>query len=223
MRRNKPPTWRAFASFSFVLWSCLATAYEEPEYVVIAESDDYEVRNYRAYNVTETVVDGDFGSSGNRAFRILAGYIFGDNRASKKMQMTAPVESRPAERSIEMEMTVPVESTRSDDGSDSYVYRFVMERKYDFDELPIPNDPRVELRRVPARTMAVHRYSGFWSESNYERHEAKLLSALESDGVEIIGEPLLARYNGPFTPFFMRRNEVMIEVDWQNKETAADN
>jgi hypothetical protein len=198
-------------------------AIEEPEYVVLYESDDYEIRRYAPYNVAETVVDGDFRSSGGRAFRILAGYIFGDNRQSEKMKMTAPVESRPADAGVRMNMTAPVTSAAAGGEDDAYVYGFVMERRYDFDELPEPTDARVELRQVPARTMAVHRYSGFWSKSNYEQNEQELLNALEADDVNVIGRPLLARYNGPFTPFFMRRNEVLVEVEWpEQKATAGD-
>lgn len=205
------------------LWATSAMAIEEPEYVVLYESDDYEIRRYAPYNVAETVVDGDFRSSGGRAFRILAGYIFGDNRQSEKMKMTAPVESRPADAGVRMNMTAPVTSAAADGEDDAYVYGFVMERRYDFDELPEPTDARVELRQVPARTMAVHRYSGFWSKSNYEQNEQELLDALEADDVNVIGRPLLARYNGPFTPFFMRRNEVLVEVEWpEQKATSGD-
>lgn len=204
------------------LWATSAMAIEEPEYVVLYESDDYEIRHYAPYNVAETVVDGDFRSSGGRGFRILAGYIFGDNRQSEKMKMTAPVESRPADAGVRMNMTAPVTSAAADGEDDAYVYGFVMERRYDFDELPEPSDPRVELRQVPARTMAVRRYSGFWSKSNYEQNEQELLDALEADDVNVIGRPLLARYNGPFTPFFMRRNEVLVEVDWPEHNATAD-
>lgn len=198
-------------------------AIETPDYVVLHESERYEIRRYQPYNVAETVVDGDFRSTGSRAFRILAGYIFGDNRQSEKMSMTAPVESRPADEGERMNMTAPVTSSRAGGEDDAYVYRFVMERRYGFDELPEPTDPRVELRKVPARTMAVHRYAGFWTESNYEKHERQLLDALDADGVDIVGEPLLARYNGPFTPFFLRRNEIMVEVAWPTREAAAGN
>lgn len=221
MYRGQPLKLIALSTV-LAFWTTNVMAIEQPEYVVLYESDEYEIRRYEAYIVAETVVDGDFRSSGGRAFRILAGYIFGDNRAGQKMQMTAPVESRPADEGIRMNMTAPVESSQAGQG-DGYVYRFVMERKYDFHELPEPADSRVELRRIPARVMAVHRYSGFWSEANYENNEQVLLEALRADGIDVIGTPLLARYNGPFTPFFLRRNEVMVEVNWPGQETEAGN
>jgi len=188
-----------------------AMAYEEPEYRVLAEREEYEIRAYEPYLVAETIVEGDYGESGGKGFRILAGYIFGDNKASEKMAMTAPVTREPAE-SVKMNMTVPVISERVAE-AERYRYQFVMERKYTRETLPVPEDERVTIREVPARTMAVHRYSGRWTASNFEKHTSILLRALERDGIEIIGTPRSAAYNAPFMPPFLRRNEVLVEVD----------
>lgn len=188
-----------------------AMAYEEPEYQVLAEGEDYEIRAYEPYLVAETVVEGDYGDSGGQGFRILAGYIFGDNNASEKMAMTAPVTREPAE-SLKMNMTVPVISERVA-GAERYRYQFVMERKYTRETLPLPEDERVTIREIPARTMAVHRYSGRWTASNFEKHTTILLRALERDGIEIVGTPRSAAYNAPFVPPFLRRNEVLVEID----------
>lgn len=190
-----------------------AMAIEEPRYEVLASTDDYEVRRYDSYIIAETDVEGTYKTAGNKAFRILAGYIFGDNQASEKMAMTAPVGSRPADDSVKMKMTAPVTSAPGEDKAGSYTYSFVMENKYSLETLPVPNDPRVRLRVLPERTVAVHRYSGTWSEDNYLEHERLLLDALAADGVSTRGVPVSARYNAPFTPWFMRRNEVMVEVD----------
>jgi len=190
-----------------------AMAIEEPQYEVLASTDDYEVRRYDSYIIAETDVEGTYKTAGNKAFRILAGYIFGDNQASEKMAMTAPVESRPADDGVKMNMTAPVTSAPGNDETGSYTYSFVMENKYSLETLPVPNDPRVRLRVLPERTVAVHRYSGTWSEDNYLKHERLLLDALADDGISTRGVPMSARYNAPFTPWFMRRNEVMIEVD----------
>ncbi|MDJ0938456.1 MAG: heme-binding protein [Woeseiaceae bacterium] len=185
-----------------------AVAYEEPQYTIVGETADYEIRRYEPYIVAEVDVDGSQRSAGNSAFRILAGYIFGDNRARTKMAMTTPVESQPI--SEKMQMTAPVETVTSQPGN--YVYAFVMERKYTLESLPEPNDPRIRIVTRPARTMAVRRFSGSWREGNYSKNETALLTALADDGVTIVGGPVFARYNGPFTPTFMRRNEILIEV-----------
>ena len=189
-------------------------AIEEPDYEVVHQTDDYEVRQYAPYIVAEVEVDGSFRTAGNRAFRILAGYIFGDNRRAEKMAMTAPVQSTLSDTSEKMAMTAPVTSTPAAPNADRYTYAFVMEKKYTLDTLPVPNDNRVRLREVAPATMAVRRFAGRWSNGNYDKHEASLLGALEGDGVRVAGEPTLARYNGPMTPWFLRRNEVMGPVDW---------
>ena len=203
----------ALSFAALTLTGANAMAIEEPRYEVLASTDDYEVRRYDSYIIAETDVEGSYKTSGSKAFRILAGYIFGDNQASEKMAMTAPVGSRPADDSVKMNMTAPVASAPSQDAADFYTYSFVMENKYSLETLPVPNDPRVRLRVVPERTVAVHRYSGSWSETNYLKHERVLLDALADDGVSTLGAPVSARYNAPFTPWFMRRNEVMIEIE----------
>ena len=173
-----------------------AMAIEEPAYEVLLETKHYEIRRYEPYIVAEVDVDADFKRAGNSAFQVLAGYIFGDNEPQRKMEMTAPVTSQ------------------STDSEDSFTYAFVMERKYTMATLPKPNNPDVRLVRRPGGVMAVHRYSGSWSEERYETHEKVLLDALATDRVETTGSPVFARYNAPFTPWFLRRNEIMIEVEW---------
>jgi len=188
-----------------------AMAYEEPQYRVLAEGEEYEIRAYEPYLVAETIVAGDYGDSGGQGFRILAGYIFGGNKASEKMAMTAPVTREPA-GNVKMNMTAPVISERVAE-AERYRYQFVMERKYTRETLPVPEDDRVTIREIPARTMAVHRYSGRWTASNYEKHTDILLRALARDGIEVVGAPQSAAYNSPFTPPFLRRNEILVEID----------
>lgn len=203
-----------FAMVLFLLVTQTAMAIEEPEYEVVAEREDYEIRRYDPYIVAEVDVDGDRSAAGNRAFRILAGYIFGDNEPGEKMQMTAPVESRPEATGTRMQMTAPVEARAADAAEDGYTYAFVMERRYTLATLPKPRDPRIRLVERPQRMLAARRYSGRWTDANDAAEEAALLAALAADGVPTAGQPMLARYNPPFTPWFMRRNEVLVEVDY---------
>ncbi len=112
-----------------------------------------------------------------------------------------------------MAMTIPVISTEASEGSASrFTYSFVMPSEYSLKSLPLPLDARVRIREIPERLVAVRRYSGRWSEERYREHETMLMRSLDRDGVETHGSPLFARYNGPWTPWFMRRNEVMIPV-----------
>ena len=177
-----------------------AMAIEEPVYEVLLETKYYEVRRYQPYIVAEVEVNDDFKRAGNSAFRVLAGYIFGDNEPQQEMAMTAPVTSQ------------------AGNGDGPYTYAFVMERKYTMDTLPKPDNPDIRLVQRPGRVMAVHRYSGTWSEERYREHEKRLLDALAVDRVDITGIPVFARYDAPFTPWFLRRNEIMVEIDWKESE-----
>ncbi len=194
------------------LVASMAHALEEPAYTVEQQTDAYELRRYDPYLVAQTTVDGSFRSAGNEAFRILAGYIFGDNVPAQKMAMTAPVVSQTAREGAKMAMTAPVLSAGTRDGENAYVYQFVMERKYTMDTLPTPVDERVTLLEVPERLVAAHRFSGTWSEKRIAEHTDELLATLRADGYTVVGEPALARYNGPMTPWFLRRNEILVEV-----------
>ena len=179
-----------------------AIADEEPDYELVRGGDDYEIREYAPYLVAETTVGGGFDETGNAAFKRLAGYIFGDNR---KPDAAGP----DADESMRMKMTVPV--TRHRDGG-STVYRFVMERAYDRDSLPVPNDERVTIRRVPGGTVAVLRYRGRITAARFAEQATRLRAALERDRLQPVGEAVSAVYNGPFTPPFLRRNEVLIRL-----------
>lgn len=200
-----------YALLLMILLPAMSMALEEPEYQVIEQHEEFELRRYDAYIIAEVDVAGGFDSAGNNAFKILAGYIFGDNEVAEKMAMTAPVESRPSASNEKMSMTAPVTSTDAD-SQGMTTYAFVMERKYTLETLPRPLDDRIRIRVVPERTMAVRRYSGRWTESKYQEHQQVLLSALASKGMQTSGSPTLARYNSPFSLPIMRRNEVMIEV-----------
>ena len=193
----------------FLALPAISMALEEPDYRVVSQFGEFELRHYPAYIVAEVDVQGDFDDAGNQAFRILAGYIFGDNSAAEKMAMTAPVASSRETSGEKMAMTAPVTTTGDQDRT---TFAFVMEKKYTLESLPVPNDDRVRIRVMPERTMAVRRYSGRWTEDKYRQNQATLRAALEAEGIQTIGDPVLARYNSPFSLPFLRRNEVMIEV-----------
>ena len=189
-----------------------AMAIEEPKYEVLEQRDGYEIRRYEPYIVAEVTVDGPYSSAGNTAFRILADYIFGNNSTSTKMEMTAPVESEAVNDSVKMEMTAPVISNAVDADGNRYRYAFVIERRYTMETVPKPVDERIQLRVVGSRTVAAHQFSGSWRQANFDKHLGQLREALQRDAVQMIGQPYSARYNAPFVPWFMRRNEVIIEI-----------
>lgn len=184
-----------------------AMAIEEPSYDVVRQLDGVEVRQYAPYAVAQVTVAGDAKEAGNQAFPILAGYIFGKNKGERKFEMTAPVTQ--TEVPVKLEMTAPVTQTPAPGG---YLVQFVLPRGVTLASAPEPLDPRVRLREVPATRVAVIRYSGFWSQANYDEHLAKLQQALGAAGLHWTGEPTLSRYNPPFTPWFLRRNEIWLTL-----------
>lgn len=189
-----------------------AVALEEPDYELISSNESFEIRRYAPFLVAEVTVEGGFSDSGNEAFRILANYIFGGNRQATKMAMTAPVISESSDTSEAMAMTAPVISTAESADGSAYVYAFVMESKYTLETLPVPDDSRIRIIERPARMTAAHHYSGRWTESNYSKHEALLFTALTEAGIDFVRPASFARYNSPFRPSFMRRNEVLVEI-----------
>lgn len=182
-------------------------AIEEPKYEVIRQIDTVELRQYASYAVAEVVLDATAEDAGNRAFPILAGYIFGKNKGQRKFAMTAPVTQTAAP--VKMDMTAPVTQAAVPGGMR---VQFVLPEGVTLESAPEPLDPRVQLRLVPASQWAAIRYSGTWSQVNYDEHLGKLQAALAAAGVATQGQPVLARYNGPMTPWFMRRNEIWLAL-----------
>ncbi len=203
------PGWRPALGLSLLLLMPLhASAVEEPRHEVLRALDDrVELRRYAAYVVAEVVLPADARDAGSQAFPILAGYIFGKNKGERRMAMTAPVTQTAAP--VKMDMTAPVTQRTAADG---IRVQFVLPSGVTLATAPEPLDPRVRLREEPATTWAVLRYSGTWSQANFDQHLAALRTALAGAGVVTEGEPVWARYNGPMTPWFMRRNEIWLAV-----------
>ena len=212
--RLKKPSGRALAlgagilaSIGLITFAMPSRATEEPDYQVVRELAGIEVRQYAAYTVAEVVVGGPAGEAGNQAFPILAGYIFGKNKGEKKFAMTAPVTQVAAP--VKLEMTAPVTQTTAPGG---FLVQFVLPKGVTVASAPEPLDARVQLREVVPSRVAVIRYSGFWSDSNYNEHLAKLQAALRAADLPWTGEAVYSRYNAPFTPWFMRRNEIWLHL-----------
>ncbi len=182
-------------------------AIEEPAYEVTQRFGDVEVRRYAPYVVAEVRVPGSATEAGSQAFPILAGYIFGKNTGQQKFPMTVPVIQSAV--GTKMQMTAPVTQNAVSGG---YVVQFVLPRGTTPATAPEPVDPRVTIREVESRRVAVIRYSGSWSAANYEEHLSLLKQALRSAGETWTGEPIYARYNAPFVPWFLRRNEIWLQL-----------
>ncbi len=189
----------------------MSHAIEEPAYEVRQKiGEDIELRQYAPYVVAEVLIEADADEAGNLAFPILADYIFGKNQGKKEFAMTAPVIQTAAP--TKLEMTAPVTQTAVPGAVGSYVIQFVLPKDVTLASAPVPIDARVKLREVPAQQVAVIRYSGFWSEANYTEHLEELRAALKAAGLTPTGEPVFSRYNPPFMPWFLRRNEIWLQL-----------
>jgi SOUL heme-binding protein len=199
--------WALLTSLIVFTIPMTSHATEEPDYKIVQKFEDFEVREYNAYTVAEVLIAGTAAEAGNTAFPILAGYIFGKNKGERKFAMTAPV-TQTAEP-VKLEMTAPVTQTASAGG---FVVQFVLPKGVTPATAPEPLDARVTLREVAPSRVAVIRYSGFWSDANYNKHLDKLQAALRTANLTWVGEPVYSRYNAPFTPWFMRRNEIWLHL-----------
>ncbi|MEI6824782.1 MAG: heme-binding protein [Desulfuromonadales bacterium] len=189
-----------------------AMATEEAPYTVIKTEDIFELREYAPQVLAEIIVDGDIEGAGNKAFRPLFRYISGDNKSRDKIAMTAPVSQE--QKGEKIAMTAPV-SQQSVQGK--WAVSFMMPASYTMETVPVPDDPNIKLRLVPARRVVAVRYSGFWSEEKYLLNKEKLEKWVKDNRFTVSGEPVWARYNAPFTPWFMRRNEILIPVTTGDK------
>ncbi len=177
---------------------------------MVAVHPGFEVRRYDAHVVAEVVVEGSHESAGNRAFRSLVGYIGGGNHTGRSVAMTTPV-LRQAAAGRRMAMTAPVVQ-REGDRSGSHIVGFVMPAEETLETLPEPDDLGVTLRAVPVEFAAALRYSGRWTQAGYEVRAARLQRALMDTGLRASGPPQWARFDPPWTPWFLRRNEVVVRV-----------
>lgn len=178
---------------------------EQQPYEVVERARGYELRRYPSCVIAEVRISGDFEQAGSRGFRPLVEYIGGKNRSRESVAMTAPVV-----QSQSLGMTAPVIQGSGD--GDEHLIAFVLPRAVSMDSAPVPLDARVHVRELPPSLTAVARYSGRWSESAYREHVAALQAAIASNGLVAVSEPRFARFDPPFKPWFLRRNEVHIDV-----------
>jgi hypothetical protein len=181
------------AAMIFLLGGCVTSRIEEPKYHVVARHDGLEVRAYAPRILAQTTVDGSFEQAPNDGFRRIAKFIFGDNTSGDKVAMTAPV-------------------TQQSTAAGSWIITFTMPARYSMETLPKPVDDRVTLRQQDPKTYAALQFTGFNTRANVDEAIARVRQIAGSQGLKLRGEPIYARYNPPWTPWFWRRNEILIEV-----------
>ncbi|PVU83062.1 heme-binding protein [Cellulomonas sp. WB94] len=184
---------------------------EQQPYELVERYPAFELRRYPSHVVAEVAVRGSFESAGNQAFRVLFGYISGQNESARSVAMTAPVVQEMA-GSERVAMTAPVVQTETAEGE--FLIAFVLPATLTAATAPVPSNPQVRVRALPERLAAALRFSGRWAESAYRRHLADLEAEIALAGLLPVGPPRFARFDPPYKPWFLRRNEVVQDVRW---------
>ena len=189
--------------------SVMAT--EEPDFKLISEEGDFQIREYDPKIIAQVEVEGDFDEASSRGFKLLADYIFGNNLLegeSQKISMTTPVEMSPMTENILM-----TSSIMDDQVNNKWSINFIMPQEYSLDTLPKPNNFQVNIIEVPKEKYAVIVFSGLVRESSYAEKAELLSNYLVENGLKQQGAIKIARYNPPWTLPFFRRNELMVRID----------
>lgn len=182
---------------------------EEPHYNVIASHGEIEIRSYPALVAAETLISAaDYASSGRIGFKRLAGYIFGENRQQLKLPMTAPVMREPA--SVTIAMTAPVLQQAY---NDQWLMTFIMPAEHTLDTLPQPLDSQITLKTIPAKTVAVLRYSGTLNAEQIAAKTQILSDWLQQAQIKPLSAARSAAYDPPWTLPLLRRNEIHRDID----------
>lgn len=190
-------------------WVYFVNNVEQPAYSVVAQDGPYEIRDYPELLVAEVRRSGDRRTAVNAGFRPLADFIFANDRAGDSIAMTAPV----TQAREPIAMTAPVTQSPSDVGGEGeWTVRFIMPSEYTYESLPKPGGGDVRIETVPAARKAAIRFSGVATDDLLAEKEAELRAWLEDRQAEIAGPPTFAYYNDPFTPGFLRRNEVLFDL-----------
>ena len=184
-------------------------AIEEPKYTVLEKTIPFELRSYAPMILAEVQVDGDLDEASSQGFRLIAAYIFGQNRVSEKIAMTAPVAIEEQSVSSKIAMTAPV---NIEGNGGQWTVSFVMPSEYTMESIPKPLNSKVVLRQIPTVKRAVVQFSGFYNNAKIAERTVELEEWMKTKNLQATGAPKFARYNPPWTLPFLRRNEIMIDV-----------
>jgi hypothetical protein len=175
-----------------LFWFMQTRNVEIAPYALVEADGPIEIRDYPALTVAEVARAGTRDQAVRSGFGPLARYIFARERQGEKIAMTAPV-------------------TQISDG-DSWIIQFIMPSGYSLQNLPRPAGTDVQLREIPPARRAAIRFSGWWSDELFKAKDAALREWLKGRGIEVKGKPIFAYYNDPFTPGFLRRNEILYDL-----------
>ena len=201
----------SYLLYIFILISNSIMATDEPDFNLILKEDKFEIREYASKIIAQVEVVGDFDDASSKGFKILADYIFGNNKSkdgNSRIEMTAPVEMEPLPQKINM--TKPVLTEGNDN---TWIVSFIMPNEFTLETLPEPNNKNIKILSIPKEKYAVIVFSGLVRESSYLEKEKLLNQFIKEKKLKASGEIKIARYNPPWTLPFFRRNELMIKIN----------
>jgi DNA gyrase inhibitor GyrI len=196
-------------SFIFITNQLMAT--EEPEFTVLFQEENLEIREYEPRIIAHVKANGDFDDASSKGFKMLADFIFGNNtinNSSKKISMTAPVSASISSKKISM--TAPV---IAENNNNEWSIAFVMPKEFTMETLPVPNNQNIEITALPKEKFAVVVFSGLVRESSYNKKVNLLNEFIKKKKLTPLSSIQIARYNPPWTLPFFRRNELMVKID----------
>lgn len=165
-----------------------AHAYEEAKYELLSKDGNVEIRLYKKAYLAKYHSDGNRKSAGNKAFMPLFNYI--------------------KEGGIPMTIPVTLEEIKPNEWDIS----FFMPSEKSIKDLPKPADSKVKLTEFKERKMIVFKFVGSMNDENFKKHNVKLMKYIKQNNLAIKDQVISAAYNSPFTPWFMRRSEIMYEL-----------
>ncbi len=166
---------------------------EKPKYHVISSQENIEIRKYNPMIIALVEVQGERKEAIKGGFKILADYIFGNNKSKEDIPMTAPV--------------------RQQKFQENWQISFIMPSEYNMETLPQPNNKNISLKELPSKKYIVINFSGMISDQNITLNEEKLKKYIFENEIQSLSTPIYAFYNPPWTLSFMRRNEIMMEIN----------
>jgi len=189
-----------------IIWQMNAYKVSESSYLTLKTEGPITIRQYPSITVAEVEMNGDRYYSINSGFRLLANYIFGENKEKLKIAMTAPVIQTQV-------MSVNPHSTNKKPEDNKWIIRFIMPAGYNKTKLPPqPNNLQVKILSFSEKKYIVIRFSGFNTDTNLNSHLDALKNYADRNKLHTVGSPLYAFYNPPWILPFLRRNEIMLEL-----------
>jgi SOUL heme-binding protein len=195
----------AFGLVALLFFEKRAIATEEPKYKITLQQSAIEIRDYPALLAAEVMQLGTREEAMREGFRILAEYITGANISSS--HFTMPAQNNMT--GVQIAMTAPVLQMGE---PNAWTIRFIMPSGYSLTTVPVPQNPQVHLLNVNPTRMAVIRFSGLGHEADIVQYTQELRDFIQAQHLTAVATPILARYNPPWTLWFLRRNEIMMEV-----------